>query len=100
MKEKTGVFILVFVAVMVMAAIQPALLYSGESPSGTLWDSLLEPGPFVGTKWVGPLSVYFEFLTGKNSLCEPGNPKAWLYFTVRLVQSPSSTMTLRPARTC
>jgi len=87
MKKKMGVFIFVFLAVMVMGGIQPALLYSSETPWGNVWDILIDTGSFTGTKWFGPLSVYYDY-TGIN--CGDVNspptddPEAILYFTVRL----------------
>ncbi len=79
MKKKEGVFIFVFLAVMVVWAIQPAWLYSGEF-GGNPWDFLIDPGSSTGTKWSGPLSIYYDY-TGS---CGTNNPLAKLYFTVRL----------------
>ncbi len=86
MKKKEGVFIIVFLAVMVMGAIQPALLYSGETPQGNPWDFLIDPGSSTGTKWSGSLSIYYEF--PNNIVCAPACsnsvPCANMYATVRL----------------
>jgi hypothetical protein len=79
--KKTKLFIFVFLAVMVVGGMQPGLLYSGNFP-GNPWDILIDPVSFTGTKWSGPLSVYYEFVD--LTTCPGGEPYAKLYFTVRL----------------
>lgn len=84
MKKKRGVFIIVLVSVIVMGGMHPTLLFSGASGQGNLWDFLIDPGPSTGTKWSGPLSIYYKF-TGINCSTTGGyDPEAYLYFTVRL----------------
>jgi hypothetical protein len=99
MKKKTGIFIFAFLAGVILAVSQPLSLYCGESPVGNFWDFLLDPRPSAGTKWSGPLSIYYEFLpvgnsesyctktdSNGNTVPDEANPKAWLYFTARLGQ--------------
>lgn len=82
MKKKGGIFIFVFLAVMVVWAIQPGSLYSGGF-GGNPWDFLIDPGSATGTKWSGPLSIYYKY-TGLNCGTTGNNPEVILYFTVRL----------------
>lgn len=75
MKKRMRVLILVFLAGMILGAVQPAMLFAGETQHGFPWDVFVYPQPFAGTKLSGPLSIYY---------LPCGDSCFTMYYTVRL----------------
>jgi hypothetical protein len=87
MKIGKGAIIFVFLTWVILGAMQPALLYGGETPSGNLWDPAIDPPPYPPTHLTGPLSIYYAFQfneDGSPVLCPDGSINTNMYYTLRL----------------
>jgi hypothetical protein len=83
MRKRMGVLIFVFLTGMILGAMQPAMLFAGETGGGNIWDQFVDPKPYPGIILEGPLSIYYEYLLDVDP-CEDGQPVANMYYTVRL----------------
>lgn len=97
MKTGKGLLIFVFLAVIAMGAMEPALLYSYESGGGNAWDQFVYKGPppFYGTKLQGTLSIYYayNFVGGDPVYCAEGSSyMATMYYIVRLKKQRDPTL--------
>jgi len=88
MKTRVGVMILAVLIGLILGAMQPAMLFAGETPGGDIWDPLIDPKPYPGIWLVGPLSIYYEYPLydegGNQYTCDTGDPVAMMFVTVRL----------------
>jgi hypothetical protein len=88
MKTGKGTLIFVFLAVIAMGAMEPALLYSYETGGGNAWDQFVYDKPFYGTRLEGTLSIYYDYIwaAGDFFYCGTENDSymAAMYYTVKL----------------
>ena len=87
MRKRMGLLILMFLAGMILGTMQPATLFAGEA-GGNIWDQFVDPRPYPGIWFEGPLSIYYEFLYdeyGNPVICEgTEDPLTNMFYTVRL----------------
>jgi hypothetical protein len=87
MKKRMGVLIFVFFTGMILGAMQPAMLFAAETGGGNVWDQFIDPKPYLGIWFEGPLSIYYEYLyddEGNLLTCETGDAVSNMFYTVRL----------------
>ncbi len=87
MKERTGIFIFLFLMAMILGTTQPAVLFGGEAPTN-VWELIVDPPPYQPNLWAGPLSIYYDYVYDENGLpidCGGGlGYAANMYYIVRL----------------
>jgi hypothetical protein len=87
MKTRLGVMILVFLMGLILGAMQPAALFAAEG-GGNIWDEFVDPKPYPGIWFEGPLSIYYEYQYDESFnpvICEDtGDPMTKMFYTVRL----------------
>jgi hypothetical protein len=88
MKKRMGVLIFLFVTTMILGIMQPAVLFAGETGGGNIWDAFVDPKPYPGIWFEGPLSIYYEYVYDEYGFpidCGEGlGAVANMFYTVRL----------------
>jgi hypothetical protein len=85
MKKRMGVLIFLFFTGLILGTMQPAMVFAGQTSGGNIWDQFVDPKPYPGVWFYGPLSIYYEFIDDDPSdpSC-PGDTLTIMYYTVRL----------------
>lgn len=87
MKWRTGGLICLLVTGLILGAMPPATVFAGETGGGNIWDSFVDPKPYPGIWFEGPLSIYYEYvydLEGNPLSCDTGDAVVNMFYTVRL----------------
>jgi len=94
MKTKLRIVGLAFLAGVMLATMQPTLLFGGASGGGNIWDPYVYTAPFEGKELRGPLSIYLD-MSFWGAPCSGGSALlANMYFTIRLKLDKDKTNTL------
>ena len=84
MKTKWRMLFLVFLAGVILGAMEPALVLGGETPGGNIWDQFVYTKPFKGTVVNGYLTIYYEIIACDTNC--PGDCAANMFYTVKLIK--------------
>ncbi len=89
MKTRWRMLFLVFLAGVMLGAMEPALVLGGETPGGNIWDQFVYTKPFKGTTLNGSLSIYYEIIACDTNCT--GDCAANMFYIVKLIKEGETT---------